>query len=340
MRIARILVLFGATVTAIPVHLMAWGCEGHQVVAYIAEREMNPAALSNANALLQAFAITIHRNCTAPAGTTPMSDAATWADDVRFKRPDTAPWHFIDVPLPHAGEDPSPWCNDSCVIKAINDQLEVLRTADLSNPEETTTEALRFVIHFVGDIHQPLHAITNADRGGNCDPVIFGNRKPRLSGGSYSPELHGIWDTQMVQELGTASSVDDAVGLAQLLDREITAQERSTWTANGVTDWAIESSNFAATAGYVGLTRSGGSAVAASELAGSEANNKCVPAKEKAIVAMGVAANASYREASEAVIEERLKEAGVRLANLLNSIWPDDTVTATHDAIHRSRAKK
>jgi hypothetical protein len=55
---------------------------------------------------------------------------------------------------------------------------------------------------------------------------------------------------------------------------------------------------------------------------------------------MRVEANANYPEASEAVIEKRLKEAGVRLANLLDSIWPDDTVTATHDAVHRSRAKR
>ncbi len=320
--------------------LMAWGCNGHQVVAYIAERELNPVALSNAVTLLTTFPITIHRNCTALPGTTPMSDAATWADDVRFLRKNTAPWHFVDVPLEHAGEDPNNWCNGSCVIKAINDQMQVLRTADLQNPDEATAEALRFVIHFVGDLHQPLHATTNTDRGGNCVPLAFGNRKPHAKGTSYSPELHGIWDTEMVQELGANSATDDTIGLAQLLDKEITERQRHAWSSKTPTEWAIESTKFAASTAYKGLTNSHGDVVDASGLAGSEVNGGCDGTVESKIVAMGIEANANYRSASEAVIEERLKQAGVRLAFLLNSIWPDENATAAHAAVHKGSAKQ
>src|SRR5580693_7603620 len=197
------LLIFLAPVLFCPFKAWAWGCEGHQVVAYIAEHELNPTALSQANALLSSLAIDIHRNCTSSPGTTPMSDAATWADDVRFGRPKTAPWHFIDVPLDHAGEDPNQWCNNDCVLTAIQNQLKILRD-DSAGDSDEKVEALRFIIHFVGDVHQPLHAATDSDRGGNCDPLTF-DRKPRLSRGSYSPELHGIWDTQMVAELGSSS---------------------------------------------------------------------------------------------------------------------------------------
>src|SRR5581483_6134203 len=122
-----ILILCGCLIALSPARLWAWGCEGHQVVAYIAERELNPTALSQANALLSSVAIEIHRNCTVSPGTTPMSDAATWADDVRFSRPKTAAWHFIDVPVEHAGEDPMQWCNSACVLMAIQNQLAILR---------------------------------------------------------------------------------------------------------------------------------------------------------------------------------------------------------------------
>jgi hypothetical protein len=316
---------------AVPVQAWAWGCEGHQVVAYIAERELNPTALSNANALLKAFPIEIHRNCTVSPGTTPMSDAATWADDVRFSRPNTAAWHFIDVPISQAGQNPNQWCNDDCVLTAIEKQLAILRDNGPDTPVKA--DALRFVIHFVGDVHQPLHAITDSDRGGNCVPVTF-DHKPRASRGSYSPELHGIWDTQMVAELQDRSGVDDAQALALLLDREITDADRSSWGGSTPSDWAIESSNFAASTGYVGLTKADGSAASAADFANSEVNNKCDAAAEKAIATMGVNANANYRSASEGVIDQRLRQAGIRLAKLLNDTWPDES-TSAHRAVHR-----
>jgi hypothetical protein len=323
-----------STVLLCPSFAWAWGCEGHQVIAYIAEHELTPTALSQANALLNSGAIDIHRNCTVSAGTTPMSDAATWADDVRFSRRDTAAWHFIDVPLEHAGEDPKQWCNNDCVLSALKNQLAILRD-DSAGDSTERVEALRFIIHFVGDVHQPLHAATDSDRGGNCDPLTF-DRKPHSSRGSYSPELHGIWDTQMVVELGDKSQVDDAQSLAQLLDKEITDTERSSWTSSTPTDWAIESTRLAVSTAYVGLTKADGTMATSSDFVNSELNNKCDLAAEKRIVAMGVNANEDYRVAAEAVIEQRLKQAGVRLAKLLNDTWPDDSATAHRTALHRS----
>jgi hypothetical protein len=315
-----------------PRQAQAWGCEGHQVVAFIAERQMNPTALENANALLTQFPITIHRNCQT-VGTTPMSDAATWADDVRFVRPETAGWHFIDVPFASAGGDPEPFCNDNCVMFALRNQIAVLK--DPSSDPEKQAEALRFIIHFAGDIHQPLHAVTNADRGGNCVPIFLGGRKPHLSKGSFSPELHGIWDTQLVEALGDDSGVDSPEALAQLLNSEITPQEKQSWIGTDPDAWARESGKAATTVAYAGLTRQDGTAISASDIANSEVDNKCSASVEQQIVAMQIQPNDAYLSSAEEMIEQRLKQAGVRLADILDQIWPDQA-TSAHKPLHRT----
>ena len=73
-------------------------------------------------------------------------------------------------------------------------------------------EALRFLIHFVGDIHQPLHAITNNDQGGNCVPVAYFDDLPQLRNPqteSYAPNLHGVWDTNILASISTGKTVDE-----------------------------------------------------------------------------------------------------------------------------------
>src|SRR5262249_34008993 len=77
--------------------------------------------------------------------------------------------------------------------------------------------ALRFIIHFVGDLHQPLHATTNSDRGANCVPVQFFRRAAHSASGSYSPNLHGIWDTDLVEREMQGASVSD---FAEFLNKE------------------------------------------------------------------------------------------------------------------------
>ena len=323
-----------AAVLLAPARLFAWGCEGHQVVAYIAERELNPTALGNVNALLTDFPIdpTLHRFCGASfAAASPMGDAATWADDVRDSR-GNGEWHFVDVPLASAGQDPTQFCgSQGCVLVAIQEQLAILRAPGPNSAAKA--DALRYIIHFTGDVHQPLHAATDNDRGGNCDPLTF-NRKPHLSRGAYSPELHGIWDTDLVEELQDRSDVEGPEALAQLLDSEITADQRSQWTASQPNDWAIESTKAAVSTAYSGLTKANGSAATAADFANSEVNNSCDLGREKAIVAMGITANDQYRSAAEAVIEERLKRAGIRLAKLLNDTWPDSETLSEHRALH------
>jgi hypothetical protein len=94
---------------------------------------------------------------------------ASWADEYRHDHRETAPWHFIDIPLADSRMDQARECpNGQCVIAQTEHFLSVLR--DPSADRAKKTEALRFVIHFFGDIHQPLHDQDNGDKGGNDSP--------------------------------------------------------------------------------------------------------------------------------------------------------------------------
>lgn len=112
---------------------------------------------------------------------------ASWADDIRRERRDTAPWHYVDIPL--GGKyDARRDCAlpDSCVVLKINDFLKVL--TDKNATRDQRAEALKFIVHFVGDIHQPLDAVKEA-KGGNGIRVRFlGDDRC----GRYECNLHGV----------------------------------------------------------------------------------------------------------------------------------------------------
>src|SRR5947209_798904 len=157
----------------------AWGCRGHQAIAYLAEKHLTPEARQMVDTLLRDNPIDpqLKRYC-GNVGLDARADAATWADDYRSLHPDTGSWHFIDIPLGDKSSRVAKFCGaGGCVTQAIEQQLAILK--DQTAPSENRAAALRFLIHFVGDLHQPLHATTNDDRGGNCVPVKYLRRNPR-----------------------------------------------------------------------------------------------------------------------------------------------------------------
>ena len=142
----------------------AWGCEGHEIIAYVAEAHLTPRARATALKILAASPIdrSLSRYCQ-PRSSNPFADASTWADDFRSQHPETAPWHFIDIPRGARKGPLAPYCPPAtgCVVSALAAQLRILK-----NPESSAAaraDALRFIIHFVGDIHQPLHYTINND---------------------------------------------------------------------------------------------------------------------------------------------------------------------------------
>jgi hypothetical protein len=167
----------------------AWGQEGHSIVAEIAQRRLHAAPLAKIQALLAIEAPAVEN----PAIS--LSSTASWADDYRANHSDTAAWHFVNIPDNRSTYDPDSDCkNAACVVDAIGRFKTVL--ADCSTPAADRLQALKFLVHFVGDIHQPLHATDRwdaytgkDDQGGNLVPVTFFGQ---------ATNLHVVWDTELI----------------------------------------------------------------------------------------------------------------------------------------------
>jgi len=289
----------------------AWGCKGHQTVAYLAEKHLTPEAKQMFQALLTENPIDpqLKRYC-GNALTDVFADAATWADDERTKAPKTAPWHFIDIPLGATRDQVKDSCGATgCVTQAIVDQLATLNDKTASATDRA--QALRFIIHFVGDLHQPLHATTNSDRGANCVPIKYFRRNPHASSGSYTPNLHAIWDTDMVErDMEGASPAD----FADTLDTQFKTSEAK-WTKEGMQleAWAWEGHQFAAATSYGALS-------VKIAVEPNVAVEKCTDDNNigERMFELHEAAAQTYQNAAAPVIEKRLAQAGVRLAMILN----------------------
>lgn len=277
-----------------PVAALAWGNTGHEVVALVAQRYLTKQASARLDALLRADSDTL----TPPD----LASRATWAD--RYRDSDrnttkqrykaTRQWHFVDIEIGHpdlpascSGHPPisdpaSLGPADACVADKISQFEAELTRLRGTDPERLL--ALKFLLHFVGDVHQPLHAANNNDSGGNAVKVLFGNRKVGQS-------LHGYWDTAVVRTIGR-----DPVQIAAKLGHRFDARCRKGWMQGGPDDWAMESFTLARTAAY---------------------RLPALPAED----ARGQDAfllDAAYQRRARAVASEQLAKAGCRLAMILN----------------------
>lgn len=310
----------------LPVEAWAWGCEGHQIVALIAEKHLSPNALAAVKKLLSENPIdpALKPYCNGIGDL--FADAATWADDYRNVRLDTAGWHFIDIPRLAAEATAYQYCwpPHGCITAALEEQLKTLQTP--GTDQKARAEALRFLIHFVGDIHQPLHATTNNDRGGNCVPVWYFEKAPQLTDsqqGNYSPNLHSIWDTDMLQRMMNRDMLKTDYkqalnDFAAELETKFHSQMNS-WQGPSINfdHWAWESHEIAEQVAYGKLPN-------AIRPEAWKAVNSCVGANYVSgrMFAMNEQLGQQYQDAAAPVIQEQLAKAGARLAMLLNQIWP------------------
>ena len=211
--------LVGASVCFSPVPAFAWGALGHRVVAAIAADELTPAARAQVVALLGG-----------DDAKAAMISVSTWADEIRRQRPQTAPWHFADVPESAAAYDAHRDCpGDDCVVAQIERDARIVGDRQLAPP--VRAEALRYLVHFAADVHQPLHCSDNGDRGGNAVRVIIGQRQSNL---------HAIFDTDLVSALGR-----DPGEVAARLESEITPEDRRIWSFGTPAAWCTESHHVA-----------------------------------------------------------------------------------------------
>jgi hypothetical protein len=223
--------------TAQPRQAFAWGDEGHQVVGLIAQSFLETDVRKRINALLAADTddLTAHD----------IASATTWADkyrDANFEgsRAKTRQWHFTDIeitapdlhkacfnhPALPSGTVASNGPAADCVVDKI-DQF----AAELADPKTDAEEqvvALKFLLHFVGDLHQPLHSSDDNDRGGNGKKVS--------ANGFRDGNLHHYWDSEFVALLET-----DAKSIASDLIGHISKAQINTWQVGSPADWAMES---------------------------------------------------------------------------------------------------
>lgn len=270
----------------IPGQAHAWGKLGHKVVALLAERRLTPKAAKKVDELLGAK--------------TSLADIAGCADDIKrkpircgsFMLPAdhySSGYHFINIPI-----DASPsktalrvYCrnhgrDDGCSVAQIKEDLKTL--GDDGADRRDRQIALMFVVHLVGDVHQPLHDADDGDSGGNAKLVRF-----LQSARAKKPtNLHHIWDDVLLRDSDVRKTSPEQ--LAAELERDLARKNWSAWlSGDGIDDAALE--------------------------AFAIAKDKIYPAYYELRGSFG----ADYQREMQPIALEQVEKAGVRLAHLLNA---------------------
>ena len=272
----------------------AWGPDGHRIVCQIAFRLLDSARQQQIIKLTAAY----HRPNNG-SGFSLFSEGCVFPDEARQKARDNLPgwdkfdpfdaWHFLNVPRATNLVAESQ-CNSNCVLTGIARHADSLRTSTTAADQ---AEALFFLGHWVGDIHQPLHVSYSDDRGGNSITPIHG--------GFYeSTHMHGVWDSGIIAKLvgpnGWRLFADRAA-------RQITPAENDTWIANPPVAWAQESYNL--------ITDPAAQYCSWRHVTGTQACERI--AQERTLTQ-------TYQDEFGDDVAQRLKQAGARLADLLRGL--------------------
>jgi len=281
----RILVALFLLLAQVPA-AVAWGPEGHRVIGDIASRYLVPSAKAEVLELLRYDRLADGQ----PSGRLSLGEVANWADEIKDyewgKR--RSSWHYDDIPICD-GARQSAYCrNGRCASVQLERQIEILRNQGAKRRQRN--EALKWVVHLVGDIHQPLHASNRADRGGNRVQVSFFGERDNPPYGSIN--LHAIWDVHMVRRLLAERGGERAFVSVPVSDRE-----RRDWEKGTIADWIAESHRIASDFVYPMLPGA----------------TSC-PRKIHGVVEIGQ----TYYANAAPLIEIQLRRAGIRLARLLN----------------------
>jgi hypothetical protein len=256
----------------------AWGPAGHRIVALVAMKHLTDEARAQVQTLL---------------GDETLADVANWADDVRDDRPNTAKWHFVNLPKTAATFDRSRDCraggpdDPGCAVTAIEMARDILSGARAGDK----AEALKFLVHFVGDLHQPLHVSYKADKGGNNIDVTFFGKKSNL---------HKVWDSGIIRQ-ADLSDEEFAAELEAVLwegnDEQEVKENIERLQGGSVDSWANESYALAKSNAYDNVLRNG-------------------KARLSTTYYEGVLKGA--RKPNWQVVDEQLTKGGLRLAKLIN----------------------
>jgi hypothetical protein len=209
-----------------PSPALAWWEYGHETVARIAYLNVSPRTRAEIDRLLRQARLLDTPTC--PART--IEQAAVWPDCIktlgeRFSYAST--WHYQNVNVCHPFDQASACRDGNCVSAQIERNLRLL--ANRSLPVRERLFALAFVVHLMGDLHQPLHAGDRGDLGGNRVTASYGIIAGRTN-------LHSIWDGYLADR-----GISNPPGGPRGILSELSAADRDAMRQGNVTDWARES---------------------------------------------------------------------------------------------------
>jgi nuclease S1 len=187
----RSLALSAALTCALAGPALAWGQEGHSIVVEIAQRRLSPEAAAMVARLLGAG----HS----------LASVASWADDVRDERPETYNWHFVDIPINLPTYNPARDCAEDkksgdCIIL----ELGRLRNELRCGADDKKVEALKFAVHFLGDLHQPLHTVLEQTGGNDIKVDIFMRGltcTAKCEPAHIATNFHAAWDVGLIDKV-------------------------------------------------------------------------------------------------------------------------------------------
>ncbi|MBS7565520.1 S1/P1 nuclease [Mucilaginibacter sp. Bleaf8] len=189
--------------------LISWGFKGHRAIATIAQKHLTSNTAYVVSGYLKGDG---------------MAEVATWADENR--NPTTAPWHFLNLPLglTHAQFVKQVSESDNNVYSAILKTEATLKDKSLTADQKN--EALKYLIHLVGDAHQPMHISRKEDKGGNTIQIRFDDK---------GSNLHSLWDSKLIDHEGSSEA-----DIARTYDVATAAQIRQ-WQSDSPMEWIWES---------------------------------------------------------------------------------------------------
>lgn len=267
-----------------------WWETGHRTVARIAAAHLTPAARIRVARILN---VPDDLNAIANA----LALGSTWADDTK-KDTHTEDWHFIDLTIQDSRSDIGRRCkDDNCVVARVR-LFTAQLVAEKADGRWSELDALRFLVHFVGDVHQPLHAISDADLGGNCERI-----DPPIN---QAKNIHALWDGGIVNALEASDTT-----LTSKIDSYIASLsegERKDFSSGSIEDWTWESHELARKMIYAKL-----------EIPTEPVlfPDGCAEAPAE-ITAFKAPVDSLYVDDMKPIVRDQLAKAGLRLARVLN----------------------
>jgi hypothetical protein len=245
---------------------LGWGRTAHRASARLADSRLSPRARDAVRGLLD-------------QGES-LADASTWADENSREIPGSASWHFVNVPVTANRYDPRDCRRNGCVVSKVAEFRAVLLDRNASRSRRRT--ALRFFVHLVQDLHQPMHVADRDDRGGNNLQLRYGRYD--------NTNLHQVWDSGLLRQ-GFRSEEQ----LLRAIEERALEPAARDWLKGGIEDWANES---------LAVGRH------AYEVPGSTA-----------LLRTGASIGRDYERANLPLAVDRVARSGVRLAAMLNAIF-------------------